>query len=60
MSNLDNRTFAEDLCALATSADGQCDTNGFVELWTSLGDIPVAGTCSGLSVALRFQRVASL
>lgn len=55
----DNQSFAEDLCTLATSAQGQCDTNGFVDLWRSQSDVPIAGQCAGLSVALTLVRVAS-
>lgn len=55
----DNRTFATNLCAIATSSEGQCDVDGFVDLWSSQGDIQTAGLCDALSVALTLSRVTA-
>lgn len=55
----DNRAFATDLCAIATNTEGQCNVDGFVDLWSSQGDIRIAGRCDGLSVAMTLRRVTT-
>jgi len=49
-----NQALAEALCAQANG----CDPTMFVAEWASLGDVDLAGQCTGLSLALSLGRTS--